>query len=519
MIIGVDVGGTHTDAVAVADGKVLAAHKSLTTSDVSSGILDAVRAMLAEAPEDMGGADAASAVVIGTTQFTNAVIERKKLEKVAIVRVGAQSSAALPPFTAWPDDLKAKALGQVHMINGGNEYDGSDIVPLQDADLTEVAAAIAKAGLGAVAVCSVFAPVRGDMEDRVRAALAKDGVKVSLSHEVGRLGLYQRENATILNAALLSFAEDVVDYFSAAFEGLDIAASLYISQNDGTLKTAAFTRGFPVFTFSSGPTNSMRGAAYLSGVKDGLVVDVGGTTSDIGMLTGGFPRESGVTSNIGGVETNFRMPDLMCLGLGGGSEVSDGGRVVGPVSVGHALTTRALCFGGDTLTATDIAVAAGLVDIGDPSKVTNLDGESVTRALATIRTMLADGIDRMKTRAGDVPLVAVGGGAFLVPGDLPGVSEVIQPEHAGVANAIGAALAQVSGESETIYAPGETPRDQALATAKAEATAAAAGSGADAASIEIVDIEEIPLSYLAIPAVRLRVRAVGDLVLAKKGAS
>ena len=92
-----------------------------------------------------------------------------------------------------------------------------------------------------------------------------------------------------------------------------------------------YTERYPVATFASGPTNSMRGAAFLSGLDDCAVVDIGGTTADVGMLQHGFPREAAVAVDIGGVRTNFRMPDVLSLGIGGGSLVrADGEPTVGP---------------------------------------------------------------------------------------------------------------------------------------------------------------------------------------------
>src|SRR3990172_13359664 len=121
-----------------------------------------------------------------------------------------------------------------------------------------------------------------------------------------------------------------------------------------------------VFGFAPGPTNSVRGAAFLSGLEDALVVDVGGTTSDVGCLKSGFPREANNVVEVGGVRTLFRMPDLLSIGLGGGSLVEQGGDGiirVGPRSVGYRLTEKALVFDGDTLTATDVAVALALTHL------------------------------------------------------------------------------------------------------------------------------------------------------------
>src|SRR6185295_18490588 len=203
---------------------------------------------------------------------------------------------------------------------------------------------------------------------------------ISLSHEIGRIGLLERENATIMNACLRDLAVNIVEAFHAALDEFGIDAPVYLSQNDGTLMTVDFAERYPVATFASGPTNSMRGAAFLSGLADCAVIDIGGTTSDVGILQHGFPREAAVAVEIGGVRTNFRMPDVLSLGIGGGSHVD--GAEVGPQSVGYELTSRALVFGGDVLTATDLAVAAGLADIGDRDRVAGLDAEPALARIA-----------------------------------------------------------------------------------------------------------------------------------------
>ena len=151
---------------------------------------------------------------------------------------------------------------------------------------------------------------------------------------------------------------------------------------------AELGESYPVRTFASGPTNSMRGAAFLSGLQDALVIDIGGTTSDIGALTDGFPRESAVAASIAGVRTNFRMPDIVSLGLGGGSIVHTDS--IGPESVGLAITDRALVFGGDVLTATDLAVAGGLAEVGDSNRTANLDDGQVRAGLLRIRQTLEE---------------------------------------------------------------------------------------------------------------------------------
>jgi N-methylhydantoinase A/oxoprolinase/acetone carboxylase beta subunit len=253
----------------------------------------------------------------------------------------------------------------------------------------------------------------------------------------------------------------------------------------------------------------MRGAAFLSGLEDAMVVDVGGTSSDVGQLRRGFPREANSVVEIGEVRTLFRMPDLLSIGLGGGSIVTEQPLAVGPRSVGYRLTREALVFGGSTLTATDAAVAAGVVSIGEPAKAAGVPRKLAQAVLDEARGKLEDAIDRMKTEAGDVPLIAVGGGAFLVPDRLAGVSEVIRVAHGDCANAVGAAIAQISGETDQVYR--EMTRDEAIAAAEAQAVERAVAAGADRASLQTVDVEDMPLAYLPGNALRVRVRVAGEM--------
>ena len=512
MRVGIDVGGTNTDAVLMNGMNVLASFKAPTTSDVSSGIVAALETVLRQAAVEPSRIQA---VMIGTTHFTNAVIERRRLLQVAALRLALPATQALPPYVDWPDALRETLGGHTYLLRGGHEFDGRLISPLDEDGLRTAAADIGRKGLRAAAITSVFSPVNPDMEKRAADILRKTvpDIAITLSHEIGRVGFLERENATIMNACLAELAARVVQSFRQALQRLAIHAPFFISQNDGTLMAAEQVERFPVLTFASGPTNSMRGAALLSGLRDAMVVDIGGTTSDVGMLTNGFPRQSSVTVDIGGVRTNFRMPDVLSFGLGGGSLVRDGGSRIGPDSVGYEITTRALVFGGDELTTIDIVVAAGLADIGDRSRVAGLDPGVIETALQTIHRMVDDNVDRMKTSASPLPVILVGGGAVLVHRELPAASAVIRPEQAGVANAIGAAIAQVGGETDRVFSLMDMSRDEALAEAKREATDRALASGADPGSIEIVDVEEVPLAYLPSSAARIRVKAVGDLVL------
>ena len=163
----------------------------------------------------------------------------------------------------------------------------------------------------------------------------------------------------LLTAALADLARDTIAAFEKAIADSGIAAPLFITQNDGTVAEAHQARRLPVYSFASGATNSMRGAAYLSGLSDAMVVDVGGTTTDIGMLRAGFPREANNVVEVGGVRTLFRMPDLVSIALGGGTLVEADPLKVGPESTRLDLLQRGLGLGGHRLTCPHLPGPAG----------------------------------------------------------------------------------------------------------------------------------------------------------------
>src|SRR5439155_21305840 len=416
------------------DGRVVQAVKTPTTEDVTGGIVTAL-GLLSRQPEVAQAA--IDGVVIGTTHFVNAVVQRQHLSPVAAIRIGLPASASLPPFCDWPDDLAGLVRGAVFMLEGGHEYDGREFMPFDEAGMRAAARQIRDSGLRSVGIAASFSPLDLSHEERARAILAEEcpETSITLSHELGRIGLLERENAALLNAALTELARVTIAGFREAIAASRIDAPLFITQNDGTVMSAETAMALPVMSFASGATNSMRGAAFLSGVQEAMVVDVGGTSSDVGQLRRGFPREANSVVEIGEVRTLFRMPDLFSIGLGGGSIVRHAPLSVGPQSVGYRLTEEALVFGGKTLTTTDAAVAAGIVNIGNPKKAAGVVPDLARAVLELAQAKLEDAIDRMKTEAGDVPLIAVGGGAFLVPDRRAGISQVIRVEHGDCANA------------------------------------------------------------------------------------
>lgn len=506
--IGIDVGGTNTDAVLLDGSRILRAIKSPTTADVTSG----VRAALAHVLADTDGTTPdVRAVMIGTTHFTNAVIERRGLSKVAVIRIGLPAASSIEPMADWPQDLHRAVAGPVFLLQGGHEFDGRPIVAFDRDGMRRAAEVIRESGIAAAAITAVFSPLIADCEREAAAILAEvaPDVSITLSSDLGRIGLIERENATILNSALHGLARRTVAAFRQAITETGLTGPLYLTQNDGTVMRAEEAERFPVLCFASGPTNSMRGAHLLSGLSDAVVLDVGGTTTDAGMLQAGFPRQANTQVDIGGVRTFFRMPDVVAIALGGGTVVREAPFTVGPDSVGFRLLEKARIAGGDTLTLTDVGVRLGLLELGDAERRSDIPLDLSEAAQIWIGRRLADLVDRMKTSGADLPVIAVGGGAFLVPDHLPGVSQVIKVENAGVANAVGAAMSQVSGESDRIFYG--VPRDAAIAETLRAAREQAVAAGAAPDTLAVLDVDDTPMSYIPGDPLRVRVRVIGDL--------
>ncbi|KAJ0360389.1 hypothetical protein COL26b_014089 [Colletotrichum chrysophilum] len=544
--IGVDVGGTNTDA-AILDittpntpGRgVLASHKASTTPDITSGIESAIREVLTTSAVDQ---KKVLSVTIGTTHFINALVEAdtRRLSRVAVIRLCGPFTRQIPPFSDFPSGLRRILDGGLYYLDGGLEIDGREIAPLDHEQIRKAAREIVAAGVQAVALVGVFAPLDHACvhEETCKKIILEEapGLDVVCSHDIGPPGLLERENATILNAAILRTAQKVTRGFKRAMTRLRLACPLFLSQNDGTLIDADTAAGYPIKTFASGPTNSMTGAAFLAGldkiktmntdpsdasVADAvepqlLVIDIGGTTTDVcALLPSGFPRQAPGFVEVGGVRTAFSMPEVVSIGLGGGSKVgvhsTSGDVTVGPGSVGHFLTQQSRVFGGSTLTATDVVVASGKAHLGDADLIKDVPAETIEKARRRIKTMLEGVIEQMKVSAAPVHVLLVGGGALLVTEDLDGVEKCIQPIHQGAANAVGAAIGKISGEVDVIEILEGRDEKAVVAATCQKAIDMAVQKGASADDVRIVEVNKMPLQYVDNGAMRIQVRAVGKL--------
>ncbi|KAK6069987.1 hydantoinase protein [Seiridium cupressi] len=526
--IGVDVGGTNTDGVILdpsrssePDRGIVAWKKSSTTKNPSDGINNVISDMFQESnidPRDV------VSVTIGTTHFINAVVEmdQSRLARVAVLRLCGPFSKEIPVGVDWPPKLRNIICAYRGLVDGGLEIDGTLISELDEDEIRRHCGIIRSQGIKSIVVAGVFSPIDVIYRQEERAAEVIREVypeaDVVVSKEVANIGFLERENAAVLNAAILSFARHTIHAFQDAVGRLNLNCPVFLTQNDGTILPASSAAQLPIRTFSSGPTNSMRGAAFLTqGLEKEamMVVDIGGTTTDVGLLLkNGFPRQAAAYSEISGVRTNFSYPDVKSIGLGGGSIVRIGdydSLTIGPDSVGYHIQEKALVFGGDVPTTTDYTVLGNPeLQIGDHSliKAGTLDSH-LNAFKATVQSTIERIIDTMKTSPADIPVVLVGGGAIIAPDTLKGASRVIKPQWSGVANAIGAATARVSGTVDSIESTESKSISQVIEELSKRAVNRAVENGALRETVTIAEVESLALQYIADKS-RVVIKAVGD---------
>jgi len=536
--IGVDVGGTNTDSaildITTADSPsrgVLSSCKTPTTADVTSGIAKAVEDVLVKSK--VNKADVLS-VNIGTTRFVNAVVEadERRLSRVVVVRLCGPYTRQIPPFSDFPQRLRKIMDGGIYYLDGGLEIDGREITPLNPDQIKMTVEKLRESAVETVALVGVFSPLdySGIHEARCKNIMLEQNPSLAIvcSHNIGGPGFLERENATILNASILSLAKKTIYGFRQAMARLQLACPLYLTQNDGTLTDAEAATELPIKTFASGPTNSMIGAAFLAGLDKPrltvheaaatqiLVVDVGGTTTDVcAFLPSGFPRQAANFVEVGGVRTAFSMPEVLSIGLGGGSIIRRSEETqkvtVGPDSVGHLLTSEALVFDGKVMTTTDVVVACGKQRIGNADLVAGIPPDVREGARRQIKKVLESLVENMKVSTAPVTVLLVGGGSILLMDDLQGVAECVIPPHHDSANAVGAAIAKVAGGVDVIEILDGKDESTIVARASEQAVQMAVLKGAVKEDVKVVTIEKFPLQYVFNKATRIVVNAVGKL--------
>jgi hypothetical protein len=379
-----------------------------------------------------------------------------QLGPVAVVRLGA-ATASLPPLAGWPAELRTTVSIAETSVAGGARLDGSDFEPLDTAGLVAFARKVA-GKVNAVAVSSVFAAVAPGHElaaaGLLRAELG-DSVPILLSHEIGGSGLLERENATVLQAALIRRAWGAAHRLRRALVDCGLShAEPFLARHDGTIMTVDYGLTRPLLMHGAAAAVGARGAALLAGESEALVAftDVDGEPTGVCSVTAGSAQLATGPTVIAGVQTG--LPTV-------------------------ALVPTDPPIGG---------FGSGLAQ-------------------------LAAAVDRAKGSPRDLPLLVIGPGAEkmvdTLPGPLAGTTLVCCPPRADAAPAVGVAVAPVSGEAVRMFSATSPHGDDIRNRVREQARAAAVHAGADPATVAVTDVEESTVPYVSEPTVMLRVRAEG----------
>ena len=314
--LGIDVGGTNTDAVLIDLGerKILSFAKAPTTKDdLAKGIDDVLKRL------DRIYFPKISLVSLSTTLATNSIVEGVR-RRVCGILIGY-----------GPDECPSELKEEVVLIPGGHTVQGEEKEPL---DLDRVKAVLHKTKdeIEAYAVCGYFSVRNPDHELRVKRLIQeKIGKPVVCGHEISlQLDAFKRATTAILNAHLIPIIHQLMDSVKRVFGQQRIAAPLMIVKGDGSLMSESVIQGRPIETILSGPAASVIGAKYLlerSGeTQNAVIVDIGGTTTDIALLRGGLPRLNPNGARVGNWQTNVIAIDMRTIALGGDSQITlDGG--------------------------------------------------------------------------------------------------------------------------------------------------------------------------------------------------
>lgn len=329
VLLGVDTGGTYTDAVLMRDEiEVIASSKALTTrSDLAIGVTAAVRAVLAQSGIAPG---AIALAALSTTLATNALVEGQG-GRVALIYIG---------FPAGDIERNgvAEAMNGDPMLalSGGHSHAGCEAEAL---DVAALEVFLANMGdVSGFAVAAQFATRNPAHElEAARIITARTGIPVTCSHQLSaRLNGPKRAVTAVLNARLIGMIDALIGRAQAGLADLGIDAPLMVVRGDGALMSAEQARARPIETILSGPAASIVGARWLTGADEALVSDIGGTTTDVALLRGGRPAIDPDGARVGGFRTMVEAVAMRTSGLGGDSQVHPqseglaGGVILGP---------------------------------------------------------------------------------------------------------------------------------------------------------------------------------------------
>ncbi|MDW5551185.1 hydantoinase/oxoprolinase family protein [Methanosarcina sp.] len=462
MLIGIDVGGTTTDAVLIRNGEVCSTAKvSTEPGNLLNSLLEALDAVSRDIPPEQ-----LERVVFSTTVITNLIAEGKT-DRVALVLI--PGPGVNPASYTFPDSFYLK---------GAMDYRGREIDPLDEVEIRKTVGLIRESGFSRAAIISKFGQRNSSHELRVEEIFREDypGCKLELGHKVsGKLNFPRRIATAMLASATRERYQEFVEKIKKALDERNIRAPVYILKADGGTLPVEKSIEFPVETIFSGPAASTVGALALTPEgQTSVIVDIGGTTTDLALILSGKPLLASKGAKLGGFLTHVRAFAVRSIAVGGDSviRVKDISLGTKQMTVGPDRAGPAYCMGGKETTPTDALKFLGLIEVGNPEraseaiKVTASElGKSETETASLIvdrvAQMITDAVNEMffeweqepayrvwevlqEKKARPENVVGIGGGAKGLIAEIAkklNANPVI-PEYAEVGNAIGAAVAR-----------------------------------------------------------------------------
>lgn len=517
MRLGIDVGGTNTDAVIVnADGKLLSWAKQLTSEDIVTAIYQAADTALKEAnisPKKISG------VFLGTTHVLNALYHPGQLAKTALIRIVKHPSAIVPGLY-WPEHLKAY-IKKVYQLRTNYSYTGKlkNEASLIDVQLKEMLAEIESEGIESICIVGAFSPLYESEELEIKRRIKNiyPDLPITMSHEIGSTGFLERENASLLNAVLSLVIREAMLSVTEVFKRLKLECPYWLTQNDGSLMEINEAMNFPILTIGSGVTNSLRGAAKLSQLDRCIVVDVGGSTIDIGRMMNGQPEATSGPSTILDIPVNVRMPKTESLAYGGGSLISNKRDVIKiEATIASDIEREGMAWGGKSWTLTDSFLKVFSESFKDEKielvLLDKLSADDCYKVIHTVSKELKDRIARLQLRNEELPVVVVGGGSPMLVGNIfSKYDKVAHPAGYHICNALGACFAPLSAEIDKVFWLHHKTKEEIITQAKEMIIAELLSKGASENSIRISAVEEFPFDYLKGEVIRLRIKGLGEM--------
>lgn len=518
MKLGIDVGGTNTDAVILStEGDLLGASKHLTTPDILTGIYIAVQKVLKVAevsPKCIKG------IFLGTTHGLNALQYSQGLARTALVRV-CRSSSKVKPMVGWPRDLQQYVKMVTH-ISGGHDWDGSRFDSSQKSgEIEHIVHELIRHDIESVAVISTFSPIYQEEERWLKDTIQKalPNVHVTMSYHLSSIGFIERENTTLLNVMLSKVFQQAMVGLESMFRSLAFECPFWFIQNDGCLMSLEDAFQYPVLTLDSGVTNSMRGAAKLTGLKHCIVVDMGGSTTEIGRVTNGEPEYAITPSKVKKIKVSARLPRKVSLAMGGGSVIEgEGGESRIGSSIAHDIEHQALSWGGKTWTLTDAFLKIYPDSLNHKNiqkqRLQHLSDINCKQVIREFTDEIKEHIEHMQPNKENLPIVLVGGGSPLLMNHFISKYETyLHPLGYQYSNALGACYAPVSGQVDRVFWLGERKKEDIIEEITASIFQEVEEKGAKKESIQLATMEEFPFTYLKGEVIRLRMKAIGKLNL------